>query len=390
MADVDYQDLDQYGATVGYTAESMAYGELGQPDQAAAKAIEGYQALMLSEQGKFLRQPLTEFHTFALVAAGRIAEAIEVAERNLVEQREEPAAVRAVASETLGMVMLAAGDLDTALRHLPAEIGAETASSFNVVNSFHRFSLLRAQALARCGDADGAARALAIAIAHRHPAYVYVTSTELLTEAWLAAVRSRPTAARRLARRAAEFAREHDQLAREVWCLQTAVQFDDTDASERLEELAVLVQGPRAAVAARYAAALSADNAGQLDRASAEFEAMGDLLAAADAAGQAATSHRRAGRTGGAMTAAARTYRLATVCGGATTPAIKAAAFATPFSNREREIAILAAQGLSNREIAQAVSLSVRTVESHIYHASSKAGVSGRAALAELMRSPGS
>jgi DNA-binding NarL/FixJ family response regulator len=390
MADVDYQDLDQYGATVGYTAESMAYGELGQPDQAAAKAIEGYQALMLTEQGKFLRQPLTEFHTFALVAAGRIAEAIEVAERNLVEQREEPAAVRAVASETLGMVMLAAGDLDTALRHLPAEIGAETASSFNVVNSFHRFCLLRAQALARCGDADGAARALAVAIAHRHPAYVYVTSTELLTEAWLAAVRSRPTAARRLARRAAEFAREHDQLAREVWCLQTAVQFDDTDASERLEELAVLVQGPRAAVAARYAAALSADDAGQLDRASAEFEAMGDLLAAADAAGQAATSHRRAGRTGGAMTAAARTYRLATVCGSATTPAIKAAAFATPFSNREREIAILAAQGLSNREIAQAVSLSVRTVESHIYHASSKAGVSGRAALAELMRSPGS
>ena len=74
------------------------------------------QALMLSEQGKFLRQPLTEFHTFALVAAGRIAEAIEVAERNLRAQREEPAAVRAVASETLGMVMLAAGDLDTALR----------------------------------------------------------------------------------------------------------------------------------------------------------------------------------------------------------------------------------------------------------------------------------
>ena len=46
--------------------------------------------------------------------------------------------------------------------------------------------------------------------------------------------------------------------------------------------------------------------------------------------------------------------------------------------------------GLSNREIAEAVSLSVRTVESHIYRASSKAGVSGRSALAEIMRSAGS
>jgi DNA-binding NarL/FixJ family response regulator len=51
---------------------------------------------------------------------------------------------------------------------------------------------------------------------------------------------------------------------------------------------------------------------------------------------------------------------------------------------------VLVAQGLSNREIAEAVSLSVRTVESHIYRASSKAGVSGRSALAEMMRSAGS
>jgi len=250
--------------------------------------------------------------------------------------------------------------------------------------------LLRAQALARSGETDAAERALDTARAHRHPAYVYVTSTELLTEAWLAAVRSRPTEARQLARRAADFAREHDQLAREVWCLQTAVQFDDTEAAERLGELVERVEGPRAAVAARYAAALSADDAAELDRASAEFEAMGDVLAAADAAGQAATSHRRAGLAGSAMSAAARVHRLAAACGGATSPAIAAAAFAPSFSNREREIAVLVAQGLSNREIAEAVSLSVRTVESHIYRASSKAGVSGRSALAEMMRSAGS
>ncbi len=385
MAEVDYRDLDQYGATMAYSAESLAYGELGQADQAVAKAIDADEALTLSEQGRFLRQPLTEFHTFALLAVGRITEAVDVAERHLRAHRDEPADVRTVAAEILGMVMLAAGDLDAALRHLPHEVDPEMANSFHVVNSFHRFHLLRAQALARSGDAGAAADALNTARAHRHPAYVYVTSTELLSEAWLTAVRSRSTEARRLARQAAEFARDHDQLAREVLCLQTAVQFDDTDAAERLAELATRVQGPRAAVAARYAAAVQADDAAELDQVSAEFEAMGDLLAAADAAGQAATSHRRAGRGGSAMTAAARTRRLARTCNGATSPAIEAASFAPPFTNREREIAVLVAQGLSNRDIAAAVSLSVRTVESHIYRACTKAGVAGRTGLAGVI-----
>jgi DNA-binding CsgD family transcriptional regulator len=390
MAEVDYSEIDRYGAAMAYGAESMAYGELGQPDQAVVKAIEADQALALSGQGKFLRQTFTEFHTFALVAAGRIPEAVDVTERHRTDHRDEPPDVRAVAAELFGMVMLAAGDLDAALRHLPHEVDAGMANSFHVVNSFHRFHLLRAQALARSGDVEAADSALHRAEEHRHPAYAYVTSTQLLTEAWLAAVRSRPTEARRLARQAAEFAREHDQFAREVWCLQTAAQFDDTDAAERLAELATRVEGPRAAVAARYAAAVSADDAAELDWASAEFEVMGDMLAAADAAGQAATSHRRAGRAGSAMSAAARAHRLASACGGATSPAIRAASFAPPFSNREREIAVLVAQGLSNREIADAVSLSVRTVESHIYRASTKAGVSGRSGLAEMMRSAGS
>lgn len=385
MAEVDYQDLDRYGATMAYNAESMAHGELGQPDQAVAMAIEADEALMLSEQGKFLRQTSTEFHTFALVAAGRIAEALQVAQRHFRAHRGEPADVQAVAAEILGMVMLAAGNLEAALGHLPQEVDAEMANSFHVVNSFHRFHLLRAQALARSGDADGAAAALDTARKYKHPAYLYVTSTELLSEAWLAAIRSRSTEARRLARQAADFARDHDQLAREVWCLQAAVQFDDTEAAERLAELATRVKGPRVAIAARYAAAVHADDAVELDSVSTEFEAMGDLLAAADAAGQAATAHRRAGRAGSAMTAAERTRRLAARCHGATSPAIEAASFAPPFTNREREIAVLVAQRLSNREIAEAVSLSVRTVESHIYRACSKAGVAGRAGLAGVV-----
>lgn len=66
------------------------------------------------------------------------------------------------------------------------------------------------------------------------------------------------------------------------------------------------------------------------------------------------------------MAAAARARRLAVVCGGATSPAIVAAELSYPFTEREREIVVLVARGLSNRQIAEKMSLSVRTVESHI------------------------
>ncbi|MEU0495791.1 helix-turn-helix transcriptional regulator [Mycobacterium sp. NPDC006124] len=385
MDDVDYRDLDDYGAAMGHGAESMANGELGRPDRSVADAVAAERVLMTGAHGKFLRQTVTEFRTFALAAAGRIAEAVEVGERNHRAQRNEPASTRAVAAEILGMVMLAAGDLRAALRHLPDDVGAASANDFHVANSFHRFHLLRAQALARTGDGDAAGRALDTARAHRHPAYVFVTSTELLAEAWVAAAQMRVTEARRLAQEAARFARDHDQFAREVWCLQTAVHFDDTEAAARLAELATQVEGPRAAVAARYAAALGADHAGELDAASVQFEAMGDVLAAADAAAQAATSHRRAGRAGSAMTSAASAHRLAATCGNAMSPAMVAADFSAPFTNREREIAVLVSRGLSNRQIAETVSLSVRTVETHIYRACNKAGVSGRSGLSAMV-----
>ena len=48
---------------------------------------------------------------------------------------------------------------------------------------------------------------------------------------------------------------------------------------------------------------------------------------------------------------------------------------------REREIARLAAAGLSNVEIASRIVVSVRTVETHLSNAYSKLGRSGRAGL---------
>lgn len=380
----DYGQLDGYGQSVRLCAETLALAEVGRTVDAVATATSCYDVLDSSQQGNFLSQALVEFHAFALTISGRIHDAAELVERHRHDCAASPSTAKAMASAITGMVALTAGDLRTALRHLPSESAADDADMV-LINSFYRFHLLRTQALARSGDVVAAEQAMRVAQTDRHPTYVLVELNSLLAEAWLAAARQRLSEARELIRRATEFARDHGQLAREVHCLQMAAQLDDPDAAARLAELAIVVEGPRVAVAAAYAEAVNLDDAAQLTKASVDFEAMGDRLAAADAAAQAATSHRRAGRAGSAMTAASRAARLAATCG-ASSPALTAARLHIPLTRREHEIAVLVAQGLTNRDIAQAVSLSVRTVEGHVYRASCKAGVAGRAELAGVMR----
>lgn len=63
---------------------------------------------------------------------------------------------------------------------------------------------------------------------------------------------------------------------------------------------------------------------------------------------------------------------------------------AEELTPREREIALLANEGLTNREIAKRLFLSVRTVESHVYQARMKWGAATRAELGRLVAGAGS
>ncbi|WP_345711814.1 helix-turn-helix transcriptional regulator, partial [Kineococcus glutinatus] len=70
---------------------------------------------------------------------------------------------------------------------------------------------------------------------------------------------------------------------------------------------------------------------------------------------------------------------------GARTPALATALRPLPLSAREREVVALAARGLSNKAIAERLTVSVRTVEGHLYRAGLKLGVSDRSALADVL-----
>jgi DNA-binding CsgD family transcriptional regulator len=57
-----------------------------------------------------------------------------------------------------------------------------------------------------------------------------------------------------------------------------------------------------------------------------------------------------------------------------------------PLTDREREIVMLLGQGLSARAVAERLTLSVRTIEGHIYRAMTKTGATSRDELAALLR----
>jgi DNA-binding NarL/FixJ family response regulator len=57
------------------------------------------------------------------------------------------------------------------------------------------------------------------------------------------------------------------------------------------------------------------------------------------------------------------------------------------LTRREQEVAALACEGLSNADIAGKLVISIRTVESHLYSAYGKIGVSDRAELAAVLGS---
>ena len=154
---------------------------------------------------------------------------------------------------------------------------------------------------------------------------------------------------------------------------------------DRLSELAALCEGDFVPAYAAHAEALVAGRASGLTAAADRFEAIGALLLAAEACAEAAQALQRAGDRRASAAMSVRASALAEACEGARTPALAIPVMVTPLTSRERDIASLAAQGVSSKDIADQLFLSVRTVNNHLQNVYSKLGVGSRRELAAAL-----
>ena len=146
-----------------------------------------------------------------------------------------------------------------------------------------------------------------------------------------------------------------------------------------MQQLAARADGRLADAYAEHVAAAAAGDGEALLAVADAFEALGAVRFASEAAAHAAEAFAAAGREDSARRAAARSRELFERGDGGEPPAMPGLeGVAGELTAREAQLVKLAATGLSNAEIADRLVLSRRTVESHLYRAMQKLGVSDR------------
>ncbi|MFD4366048.1 LuxR C-terminal-related transcriptional regulator [Rhodococcus sp. NPDC058521] len=380
---IDLTKLSPVVAAVTSWALVVAHGEAGHIDEAVRIVRDAFGLVEKHLEAARLRFVLADAYVDVLVMAGRNSEAHQVACQLQEQAMDLPGDAQVLGDAVAGHAALGTGDVSAAqqllTRAVDVVVGIRDANGFG-----YRYQLARAQAMAMAGH-PAAYDALEDAGRRHHPSWGLLDPAFGLTRAWVAAARGVDCDAISAARSAATLAAERGQFAWEVVCLQAATQFGDRTTAHRCAELTSKVRGPRAPAVADYSAALASADASALQGASILFENIGDRVAAADAAAQATVAYARQQKRGSASISAARAARLSAECGGISTPATREAAHPSPLTSREREVVSLLTLGLTNRQIAERLTLSVRTVEGHLYQAAAKTGAANRAELAAII-----
>ncbi|MCX2185789.1 LuxR C-terminal-related transcriptional regulator [Streptomyces sp. SKN60] len=384
----------------GHGQRAWILGFTGRPLDAIAATD---RALATREQWQdavpVYHRALLELRRMATIFAGDLAGTAEVVEeiKTVGAGAGDWAVARSESDQAEGVLERHRGRVRTALRLLTSENAAAALSDHHIQRSAEV-----AITAALAGDADTAVAALESA--EQSAPLVVLGFGADLARPWVAAARGEPGRAAEFALDGARRMREAGAYSQEVVALHDAVRLGAAGSvagpaagsaarsragsvADRLAELAGTCQGEFVAVAAAHAAAAAADDGAALVRAADAFERLGFVLLAAEASAQAAAAFEASGRQASARSATTRAWVLASACEGAITPAL-ARLSAPQLTDREREIARLAADDASNKEIAGRLVLSVRTVENHLHAAYVKLGVTSRAELKQVLRPP--
>jgi DNA-binding CsgD family transcriptional regulator len=363
---------------------TVAAGDTGRVAKAVEHSDVGYRFVGKAFDAGHMRFVIADAHVDALLQAGLVEEAEAVATQLHTDAADLPGPAQMISTAIAGRAALGAGRADVA-RSLLTPVVEVLVAAGDTNGWGYRYQLPLTIALAMCGSTAEAAAAVDSLDELRHPSWRFLDYEYVIAKAWVTARQGMVKEAIQALSKAAKAVGADGRSAAEVACLQVAAQFGDRTSGTRLRLIAEQVQGPRARVAARFAIGLRAGDGCEISAASHEFEAFGDLLAAADAAAHAASVFRRKNLRGSAYAASVRAADLAKQCGGVLTPATGMEGEQLPLTSREREIVMLLGDGLSSRAVAGRLTLSVRTVEGHIYRAMSKTGTTTREDLAALL-----
>lgn len=384
-------------ALQGRIAEALATADLGV--ELATSVAENF-----PDTGQYLFHKLV-----ALVDDGQVglAESLAMAAAEDLSPQADPFD-RAFLALSLGRILRLRGRPRSAARWF-----REAASAFEAVRRFGfaswAFAGLSA-VLVDVGDLAGARSAAARCRARLHPIRVGAAEVER-SLAWVHVGEGSLEAAARAFDDAADRGIDAGELVHAGHALHDLVRLGRAaDAVDRLARLRVDTDSQVVQAYADHAGALAAGDLDALEAAAEAFEDLGCELAAAEAwtsaahlaAGDAGrgdvragglvgpTGRAGAGRGGHRRAAVARRRATALAAGleGARTPLLRGAP-APVLSQREREVARLAAGGMGRREIAAKLVVSQRTVDSHLQRIYRKLGVSSSRALADALRETG-
>lgn len=366
------------------TALVAGHAGMGRYNEMSVPAERGYALAERSIDAATFRFLIGIYHLDAHLTGGYFDNAAELNERLQQAPGDFPVAF-AYRAVFAAMMALANGDLPTACARSREALATTIPDESSWLPRIAH--LVLATATAMSGDAKTAAALLDDFRPRGEEADgACLIHTHVLARAWAAAAAGVTSHAIAVANEAAAIAQTCHRPTHELTARQAAAQFGDRSQGERLTELATFVQGPRAVAAARHATALRDGDPDALCEAARLYEAFGDRIAAADAAAQAADLFRRNGYRGAALTATAVARRLAAQSR-ADTPALRVNSTPSPFTDRQREVIALVAAGLTNRQIADRLVMSVRTVEGHLFRASQKTGINTREGLAAALDS---
>ncbi len=378
------ESLSDFHAMMASIALTMAMGALGDVDDLTATAEQAIARATTSFQASHMRYWYGGVYARACRLTGRIDEFLSAVKRLTDSARDVPGLAYANLAFLQGQADLVSGDVRSAVRLLQeARAGVERHGVITGLRPASCFAL--AEAYAKLGEPAAAKEALAEARAGIPADYLFMHTALSVATGWAQAASGCLADAVEVVSAAAKEACVRGQPTHELACLQAAAQWGDTSGAARARELADTLSLPLANTVAGHAEALLANEGEKLLAASDEYRALCDRATAADVAAQAAVAFSRGQQRRRGLFAAAVAQELAQACGGLCTPALRNP-FGHPLTGRQREIAELVVAGLSNREIADRLRMSVRSVEGHLYRACQRVGARSREELAAIIR----